>query len=123
MCDCGTHKRDVHVVILVSGSTRIPRVQQWIQELFSDDGIVGGWAQFNLDWWNLRTQKNVLFLFYEDALKDPEATVRAIYGHLNRSSSDAAVRKVVEKSSLSYMKNRSAAFEPPACFLIVSAFF
>ena len=41
--------------------------------------IYGDWFDYTLGWWNLKSCKNVLFLKYEDMLKDAEKGIRQVY--------------------------------------------
>jgi len=75
----------------------------------------GGWAEFNLEWWKHRHEENVLFLFYEDAVKDPPGMVAAVTKFLGRPVDSEIAARVLHRSSVKYMKERQAVFDPPGC--------
>lgn len=78
----------------------------------------GGWAEFNLEWWKHRNESNVLFYFFEDAVKDPPAFVRAIMGFLGKPKDPEVLGRVLERSSFAYMKKRHETVDPPKCMNI-----
>merc|ERR1712150_158649 len=74
-----------------------------------------GWAEYNLDWWKKRNDANVLFLFYEDAIKNLTNTVVDVTRFLGYPIDWETIEKVRYLSSLEYMKPNANKFEPPDC--------
>lgn len=75
----------------------------------------GGWAEFNLEWWKHRHDANVMFVFYEDAVKDPKAMVANFTKFLGKPDDPDIAARVLERSSVAYMKARHKVFDPPTC--------
>jgi len=63
--------------------------------------ISQGWGTFYSQWWEVSRQHpdTVLFLFYEDVLRDVPGTIRNLAKFLGRSISDEAVERVRHLSS------------------------
>ena len=77
-----------------------------------------GYAKYNAHWWRLsRKVNNVLFLFYEDALKNMSQTIVDVTEFLQMEVSPEIVERVRYLSSIEYMKPNSAKFEPPWCMV------
>eukprot|EP00931_Biecheleriopsis_adriatica_P095516 TRINITY_DN69111_c0_g1_i1.p1 TRINITY_DN69111_c0_g1~~TRINITY_DN69111_c0_g1_i1.p1 ORF type:complete len:357 (-),score=46.80 TRINITY_DN69111_c0_g1_i1:32-1102(-) len=75
---------------------------------------MGGWAEYHRGWWTQRHKPNILILFYADAVKNLSDAVYQITDFLGRETDLDTVARVVERSSIDYMKKRSKSFEPPA---------
>ena len=67
--------------------------------------ISGSYFDNNTEWWKLRARDNVLILFYEDLVKDPEESVKKVANFLGDTLSDDDLDKVVHNVSFSTMSN------------------
>lgn len=77
-----------------------------------------GYGKYNAHWWKLsRSVDNVLFLFYEDALKNMSQTVVDVTAFLEMEVDAETVERVRYLSSIEYMKPNAAKFEPPSCMI------
>ncbi|XP_071502627.1 sulfotransferase 1A1-like [Diadema antillarum] len=64
----------------------------------------GPWPDHVKEFWEIRQEENLLFLFYEDILQDPEKYIRIVADHMGRPLSDEALQRVVENSSMPGMR-------------------
>ena len=62
------------------------------------------WGRHVRDFWDHRNDENVLFLKFEDTVKDMPGTVRKIAEFLNRELSEADVKRICEHCSVENMK-------------------
>lgn len=77
-----------------------------------------GWAEYNRDWWvQSQAHDNVLFLFYEDAVKNIEPSLSSLVNLLGMSATPELLERVRHRSSFKYMKALGKTFEPPECFM------
>ncbi|XP_071492798.1 sulfotransferase 1A1-like [Diadema antillarum] len=64
----------------------------------------GPWPEHVREFWEIRDEEGVLFLFYEDILRDPLKHVKMVAQHLGRPLSADVFQRVVENSSVDQMK-------------------
>jgi aryl sulfotransferase len=62
-------------------------------------------------WWPYRQRDNILMLHYADMLADPPGESRHIADFLGITISDEALAQVVDKTSLSAMRERAVAVD------------
>lgn len=110
----------LHQMILKVLGRLAPTIDELWLNVFKGDGEPtwgGSWAEYNLEWWSHRDDpdRQMLFLYYEDAVLDPRATASLIAEFLDLDVSPTVIDKAVHRSSLPYMRDRAQAFEPPAC--------
>ena len=65
--------------------------------------LYGGWLNHVLEWWEHRREPNILFIKYEDAIKEPHKTVQTISEFLGTNKE--LVETVVDQSSFTNMWN------------------
>ncbi len=65
----------------------------------------GCYFDWLLSWWQRKDYDNVMISTYEDRMKDPVSDVIRIATFLNIAYDDDVIRKTVEKSSFSAMRN------------------
>ncbi|XP_071488932.1 sulfotransferase 1A1-like [Diadema antillarum] len=74
-----------------------------IQQFVDGSIEYGPWADHLKEFWEIRQEKNLLFVWYEDILRDPVKHIRMVADHIGRPLSDEVLQRVVENSSLSSM--------------------
>ncbi|XP_071498517.1 sulfotransferase 1B1-like [Diadema antillarum] len=75
-----------------------------VLEFFEGRMSFGPWPEHIQEFWEIRGEQNLLFLFYEDILLDPVTNVKHIASHIGRPLSEKALQRVVENSSILAMK-------------------
>ena len=74
-------------------------------KLFEQKKLVhGDWFDFNLAWWALKDNPNILFATFEELSQDLEGEVRRIDAFLGKNSSDDVINKVCENVTFDVMK-------------------
>ena len=66
--------------------------------------VHGDWFDFNLAWWALKDNPNILFTKFEDLSQDLEGEVRRVDAFLGRNSSDDVINKVCKNVMFDVMK-------------------
>lgn len=72
-------------------------------------GIYGPWTRHVLEYWQRRNEENVLFLTYEDVVKDKPKAVKTIASFLKREITDEQVAKICEHCHVDKMRNNDNA--------------
>ncbi|XP_071504985.1 sulfotransferase 1B1-like [Diadema antillarum] len=73
--------------------------------VFLEGGMAWGpWPEHVKEFWEIRDEQNMLFLFYEDLLSDPIKHIKHIASHIGRPLSEESLQRVVENSSILAMK-------------------
>jgi hypothetical protein len=72
----------------------------------------GSWFKHIKSWWPHRNDPNVLFLRYEEIIADIPGTARTVAGFCSWSIDEEKMARVVERCSLSFMKQHDAKFDP-----------
>jgi len=67
---------------------------------------------FAQTWWDFRYLPNILFMHFNDMLKDLEGAVRRVADYLSIDLSPARARQVTESSTFDYMKRNVEQFHP-----------
>lgn len=79
----------------------------FLEELFLNGRTESGsWFRHVREWWEVarRWPEQVLFLWYEDFLSDPETYVRQVSDWIGLEADDELIRKTVEQTSFKIMK-------------------
>ncbi|XP_014666424.1 PREDICTED: sulfotransferase family cytosolic 1B member 1-like isoform X1 [Priapulus caudatus] len=76
-----------------------------LQEFYNDDCVFGSYWKHNLEFWNRRNDENVLFIFYEDMIKDHAGQVKKIAAFLDKKLTDEQIQQIVEKTSFLMMRS------------------
>ncbi|XP_053373343.1 amine sulfotransferase-like [Mercenaria mercenaria] len=94
------------------------RIMQWCDLLAEDettfdsflDTIVNGtgyacpWPRHVLEYWERRDEKNVLFVRYEDVIKDKPAAIRRIAEFLGRKLTEEDIQRITEHCQVENMR-------------------
>nr|VFJ54379.1 MAG: aryl sulfotransferase [Candidatus Kentron sp. DK] len=102
-----------------ASGVELPRCPDDFQE-FWRNWISRGWFEWEQDgypfwshfhfiktWWEFRHLDNILFIHFNDMLKDLEGAVRRIAGHLAIDASPKRISRVAEVSTFDYMKRNT----------------
>ena len=78
-------------------------------KLFEQKRIIyGDWFDFNLAWWALKANPNMLFIQFEDLIQDAEGQIKKIDAFLGINSSDDIINRVCQNVTFDEMKNNPA---------------
>ncbi|XP_053550611.1 sulfotransferase 1 family member D1 isoform X2 [Bombina bombina] len=64
----------------------------------------GSWAAHVKGWWQIRNQRNILYLFYEDLLEDPKREIRKVVKYLGKKLPEEVIEKISQQTSFQAMK-------------------
>ncbi|XP_070572983.1 sulfotransferase 1C4-like [Ptychodera flava] len=88
--------------------------KEYFDNFLKGNVCFGSWFENVEYWWEHRNDDNVLFLFYEDMIRDLKGHVRKIADFLNKSLDDATLDEITRRSSFNVMKeNPNANFKAP----------
>ena len=92
----------------VGGPRRMP-MDAWASLYLSGRMSCGSYFDHVLSWYAAsKVSKNILFLTYEDLIRDPFVAVKSIATFLNLTRDDAEIRKVVNASSFDAMRRKTS---------------
>ena len=81
--------------------------EHWL-EMFLDGKVQrGDWFNHVLSWWAHREADNLLFLTYEELLKDFDGTLNKLVSFLAHPCTPAVFERIRRRSSFDYMKNEA----------------
>ncbi|CAH0559278.1 unnamed protein product [Brassicogethes aeneus] len=76
-------------------------------ELFEKE-LIWSKVEHTLEAWNIRHQENVLFLFYEDIVKDMKGTILRVVKFLGKSYTNAEIDKLTEHMKFDNFKKNDS---------------
>ncbi|XP_013381176.1 sulfotransferase 1C2 [Lingula anatina] len=90
--------------------SRFPGTWSQFYEMFMAGNVAhGSWFDYVQEYWReFKDDKNVLFLYYEDMVKDHAGSVRKIANFLGRNLRDDVVEDIVKRTSFKTMKDNFA---------------
>ena len=68
------------------------------------------WNHIN-EWWSVRDQEDVLFLCYENMIKDPDSLIKSVAGFMEIDLDDDLLKITRENSSADFMRRHAAQFD------------
>lgn len=80
--------------------------------LRANPGVGGTWCDHIASWWPHRNDPDVLFLLYDEVVADPAGTVRRIADFCGLAVAEADLPRIVERSSLAFMRGHDAKLDP-----------
>lgn len=78
--------------------------EEYVERFIQGNVGFGSWGAHVRDWWNLRQQKNMLYVFYEDMLEDPSCEIRKVVKFLGKDFSEEVVERICQHTSFKAMK-------------------
>ena len=74
-------------------------------EAFMDGRVAwGGWYDYMVDWLKHKDDPNILFVKYEDYLRNPEETIHKVASFIGKTLDNNTVKKIAEITSFKTMK-------------------
>jgi hypothetical protein len=74
--------------------------------------MFGPWMRHYNTWWPHRHDPNVLFLRYEEMIRDLDSTARRIAGFCGIPVDEAAMPRILERCSAAFMRRYDEKFDP-----------
>ncbi|KAG9460695.1 hypothetical protein GDO78_020106 [Eleutherodactylus coqui] len=65
----------------------------------------GPWGAHNKDFWKIRHQRDILYLFYEDMLEDPKREIRKVMKYVGKDLPEDVVEKIYKRTTFKAMKD------------------
>jgi Sulfotransferase domain len=91
----------------------MPAVERFVDGFLAPDYVHGSWAVHLASYWSVRDQPNVLFLTYEEMLRDSAKGTARIAKFLGVDLSPDQFESVLRHASFAAMKREVRKFEPP----------
>jgi len=82
----------------------------FIRDMYLSGSRSGTWWGHLLEWWPLRNAENVLFLSYEDMLKNPRDAIKAIAYFCDIPLTPGLLSKTLEHSGIEFMRTHHEKF-------------
>ncbi|XP_056391678.1 sulfotransferase 1 family member D1-like [Hyla sarda] len=79
--------------------------EEFLQKFIEGKVSYGSWGDHVKDWWKIRRQRDVLYLFYEDMLEDPKREIRKVMKFLGKDPSEDIVEKIHQCTTFKAMKD------------------
>ena len=93
----------------------LPSVEDWLDAFLTKHWSMNfgsTWAEHTNSYWQLRNNPNVLVISYTELKHQPETGIRRVAETLGVELTEDQFNKVIEKSSLQYMKGINHKFNP-----------
>ncbi|KAM5151710.1 sulfotransferase 1B1-like [Mantella aurantiaca] len=78
--------------------------EEYLERFIAGNVGFGSWGSHVREWWNLRRQKNILYVFYEDMIEDPSREIRKVVEFLGKDISEEAAERICQHTSFKAMK-------------------
>ncbi|CAI9531751.1 unnamed protein product [Staurois parvus] len=78
--------------------------EEYLERFIQGNVGFGPWGAHVRDWWNLKEQKNILYVFYEDMLEDPSREIQRVVRFLGKDFSEEVVDRICQHTSFKAMK-------------------
>ncbi|XP_075686969.1 sulfotransferase 1C2-like isoform X2 [Rhinoderma darwinii] len=83
--------------------------EEYLQKFIEGKISYGSWGDHVKDWWKIRQQRNILYLFYEDMLEDPKCEIRKVMKFLGTDLSEDVLEKIHQSTTFKAMKENHMA--------------
>ncbi|MEE6519470.1 hypothetical protein FKM82_031317 [Ascaphus truei] len=69
----------------------------------------GSWFDHVIDWWKAKDRHQILYVFYEDMIKDPRREIQKVMSFLGKDPSEEVLQKIQHHTSFQAMKENPMA--------------
>ncbi|XP_077977523.1 sulfotransferase 1C2-like [Glandiceps talaboti] len=80
---------------------------EWFGNFLEGKVNHGSWFDHVPKWWSRRNDNNVLFILYEDMIKNHRKQVQNVANFLGKALSEDVIDEITKRSSFMYMKNQN----------------
>ncbi|XP_051790569.1 amine sulfotransferase-like isoform X8 [Erpetoichthys calabaricus] len=94
-----------HFSKMMNDLETLPSITELIERYLNGKVLGGSWFDHVKGWYDHKDQVNILFLSYEEISKDLRSAILKISKFVGKHLEDAAIDKIVEKSTFKNMKN------------------
>ncbi|XP_072273345.1 sulfotransferase 1A1-like isoform X3 [Pyxicephalus adspersus] len=77
---------------------------EFLQGFMEGTLAFGSWSRHVKGWWNIREQKNVLFLFFEDMLEDSKRAIKKVAEFIGKDLPNDVLEKIQQHTTFKAMK-------------------
>ncbi|XP_044160618.1 sulfotransferase family cytosolic 1B member 1-like isoform X2 [Bufo gargarizans] len=78
--------------------------EEYLEKFIQGNMGFGPWGAHVKEFWALRQERNILYMFYEDMLEDPKREIRKVITFLGKDLSDDVLEKICLQTSFKAMK-------------------
>ncbi|XP_075686986.1 sulfotransferase 1B1-like [Rhinoderma darwinii] len=78
--------------------------EEYVEKFIQGNMGFGPWGAHVKEFWALRPEKNLLYMFYEDMLENPKQEIRKVMTFLGKDLSDDVLEKICLHTSFKAMK-------------------
>ncbi|XP_063791370.1 sulfotransferase 1B1-like [Pseudophryne corroboree] len=82
--------------------------EEYLEKFLQGNVGFGSWGAHVREWWGLKQQRNLLYIFYEDMLEDPKREIKKVTKFLGKDFSDEVLEKICLHTSFKAMKENPA---------------
>ncbi|XP_073504854.1 sulfotransferase 1C2-like [Phyllobates terribilis] len=83
--------------------------EEFLQNFIKGQVSFGSWGDHVKDWWKMRQQRDILYLFYEDMKEDPKREIRKVMKFLGKDLSEDILEKIHQSTTFKAMKENHMA--------------
>ncbi|XP_040295480.1 sulfotransferase family cytosolic 1B member 1-like [Bufo bufo] len=78
--------------------------EEYLEKFIQGNMGFGPWGAHVKEFWALRQERNILYVFYEDMLEDPKREIQKVIKFLGKDLSDDVLEKICLQTSFKAMK-------------------
>ncbi|XP_053327443.1 sulfotransferase 1B1-like [Spea bombifrons] len=83
--------------------------EEYLDAFMQGKVAFGPWSSHVKGWWEVRRQRDVLYLFYEDMLEDPKREIQKVAEFIGKELSEEVLEKIHQRTSFQAMKDNPMA--------------
>jgi hypothetical protein len=88
-------------------------IDDWYEVAMAPGGLMESWAIHAASFWDWRNRPNVLVLNFSEIKREPRESIVRVAAIMGVELTEAQLAKVIERSSVEYMKAHESQFAPP----------